>query len=72
MNQSKTPTLHGASVQALVIDDLQAAELIGMSVFTLRKWRTTGHGPAYIKCGKSVKYRLSDLEAYIEKQMVAR
>lgn len=57
---------------ALVMDDGPAADILGLSVFTLRKWRSTGHGPAYVKLGKSVKYRLEDLTEFIQKQVVTR
>jgi hypothetical protein len=59
-------------IKSLVMNDVDAAAYLGMSPNTLRKWRTTGRGPAYIRCGRLKKYRLADLEAYIEKQMVAR
>ena len=59
-------------IKSLVMNDVDAAAYLGMSPNTLRKWRTTGRGPAYIRCGRLKKYRLADLEAYIEKQMVTR
>ncbi len=31
---------------------------------TLERWRWTGEGPAYIKIGGRVVYRLEDIEAY--------
>lgn len=69
----QTPILvQRLAIQALVMNDVDAAAHLGMSPNTLRKWRTTGRGPAYIRCGRLKKYRLADLEAYIEKQMVAR
>jgi hypothetical protein len=37
---------------------------------TMRLWRFRGRGPAYLKpCGK-VRYRRSDLDAFIEKSRV--
>jgi hypothetical protein len=32
----------------------------------LRKWRMTGRGPRWIKLGKLVRYRMSDLNAYLD------
>ena len=55
-----------------VMKDVEAAPLLSMSVHTLRKMRCQGVGPAYLKLGKAVRYRLSDLEAYVENQRVAR
>ena len=60
------------SVKALVMNDAAAAEMLGMKVATLRKWRVLGTGPAYIKCGKNVRYRLADLETYLSSQTVSR
>jgi predicted site-specific integrase-resolvase len=31
---------------------------------TLERWRSAGVGPAYLKLGGSVSYRLDDVEAY--------
>ena len=31
---------------------------------TLERWRWTGEGPAYVKIGGRVVYRLDDVEAY--------
>lgn len=69
----QTPTpVQLVAIKALVMNDVDAAAYLGMSPNTLRKWRTTSRGPAYICCGRLKKYRLADLEAYIEKQSVAR
>ena len=56
----------------LVMNDTEAAPILDVSVHTLRKMRSQGVGPAYCKVGKCVRYRLSDLEAYIQKQTVTR
>jgi excisionase family DNA binding protein len=46
----------------------QAAALIGLKPNTLEIWRLRGGGPRYIKFGRAVRYRQSDLETYIESQ----
>ena len=46
----------------------QAAEYLCMSPKTMNKWRSTGENNIpYSKIGRSVRYRLSDLDAYIAK-----
>ncbi len=35
---------------------------------TLERWRGLGRGPAFIKVGGSVRYRLDDVEAYESKR----
>lgn len=42
----------------------QAADLIGISASTLAKLRLSGEGPKFLKLGKRVAYRPSDLEAW--------
>jgi len=42
----------------------QVARLLDLSPRTLEKWRVTGGGPTYVKLGRRVVYRLSDLELW--------
>ena len=42
----------------------EAAEYLRVSVKTIRKWRYLCSPPAYHKFGKTVRYRLSDLDEY--------
>lgn len=44
----------------------QVAEYVHMSTSALAKIRVTGGGPPYVKFGRRVLYRKSDLDAYIE------
>ena len=50
----------------------QAAEMLGVSVGTLSVWRCVRRYPAlrYTKIGRSVKYRLSDIERFISSRTV--
>jgi hypothetical protein len=36
---------------------------------TLKSWRTTGHGPSYLRVGKYVLYRVADVEAWEESRL---
>lgn len=47
-----------------------AAEYVGLGKSTLDKLRTTGGGPRYLKLGRAVRYRVSDLETWMERQAV--
>ncbi|WP_426954124.1 helix-turn-helix transcriptional regulator [Muricoccus radiodurans] len=40
----------------------------GISPKTAERWRWSGHGPAYIKVGHRVAYKLEDIEAYEAEQ----
>ena len=50
-----------------VVDETQAAKIIGRAVQTLRNDRHLRKGPPYIKISRSVRYRVKDLFDYIEK-----
>ena len=34
------------------------------SIRSLQRWRMEGSGPAYVRLGGSIRYRLSDVRAY--------
>ena len=46
------------------------AKLLGLSSPTLRLWRTLGKGPQYVKLGGAVRYRISDLEAWLDSNTI--
>jgi len=47
-----------------------AAQYLGVKENTLAVWATTKRHPLpYIKVGRLVKYRLSDLEAFLEQNI---
>ena len=45
-----------------------AADWLGLSTSTLAKLRHTGKGPSYVKLGRRVVYRASDLEVWVAAQ----
>jgi excisionase family DNA binding protein len=47
----------------------EAAALLGLQPTTLEAWRTRGGGPSFLKLGKAVRYRTSDLEKFIESRL---
>ncbi|MEP9374788.1 helix-turn-helix domain-containing protein [Mesorhizobium sp. KR1-2] len=49
------------------IPQRKAAEHLGISVSTLLRWRARGQGPKGFKIGGRVKYRLSELNAFISR-----
>jgi excisionase family DNA binding protein len=48
----------------------QAAEYLCCGVSTLNRLRITGGGPRFAKIGNSVRYRIADLDAYVERHIV--
>ena len=58
-------------MQIELLDDIQAAKVLRVSVGTLRNWRSSRlGGPAFIRVGRLVRYRESDLNAYLDRQRV--
>ena len=54
-----------------LVDEKVAGKIICKPTPTLRDWRYRGIGPTYIKVGpKSVRYRRSDLDAWLEANTV--
>jgi excisionase family DNA binding protein len=46
-----------------------AARLLNLKKSTLEAWATRGGGPAYVKLGRAVRYRESDLVKFVESQL---
>jgi len=44
----------------------EAARLLKVSTKTLERMRVEGTGPAFCKAGRSVRYRMQDLTAWLE------
>lgn len=52
------------------LTDTQLAERWSVTTRTLRAWRKAGKGPAFLQLeDRSVRYRLSDVEAYEESKL---
>ena len=43
----------------------QVAKVYGISQSTLRKWRCIAAGPCFIRVGRAVRYRRSDLAEFL-------
>lgn len=56
-----------------LMNEHQAAALLGVAVKTLRNWRCRGDGPKFVKLGggRLVRYRESDLTVFIERDVRA-
>lgn len=57
------------TIEAL-LNEHDVARLTGLSVATIRRRRLLRQSPKYLKLGNSVKYKPSDLQAWIESQPV--
>jgi excisionase family DNA binding protein len=55
-----------------LLDETTTAEVLGVTKGTLQVWRSTKRYPLpYVKVGRNVRYRLSDVEAFIQRRTVA-
>lgn len=48
----------------------EVAECLGIAQITARKWRLEGFGPRFVKVGSGVRYRASDVEAWLASRTV--
>jgi excisionase family DNA binding protein len=46
------------------LTDVEVAERLGVSRFTVRSWRLKGVGPRFLKMGRAVRYRSQDVDEY--------
>ena len=47
----------------------EAAHFLHVQPATLEQWRWNGRGPNYVKIGRACRYRLADLEAFLEERV---
>lgn len=52
------------------INDNEVSVITGLSVQTLRNWRSQSKGIPYVKVGRSVRYSYQDVIAYMEERIV--
>ncbi|HEY0875207.1 MAG TPA: helix-turn-helix domain-containing protein [Vicinamibacterales bacterium] len=48
----------------------EASTYIGYRPAALRCWRREGRGPAYVRHGRSVRYLVRDLDAWLDRHRV--
>ena len=63
-NENDIATLVTAGFGELV-DEVTLAVRLGVARSTLQSWRYSGRGPRWIKLGRLIRYRVSDVDAYL-------
>lgn len=43
----------------------EVKEILNLADSTLEQWRLKGVGPKFVKLGRAVRYRMSDIQTYI-------
>ena len=56
--------------ESRIMTDVQVAERLGVSRFTVRSWRLKGVGPRFLKMGRAVRYRSQDVDEYERQALV--
>jgi predicted DNA-binding transcriptional regulator AlpA len=51
-----------------LLDEGRLATQLDVSRATLQSWRYAGKGPRYIKIGRLIRYRATDVDAYLRAQ----
>ena len=55
----------GQPVEPL-LSERELAAICGLCMAAIRRWRLLGKGPRYIKVGAAVRYRLDDVNNWLE------
>lgn len=62
--------LGSGATRRFLLSPKEVSKLIGRAEQTLANERSTRRGLAYVKIGRSVRYRLADVLAYIEARRI--
>ena len=65
------PVINGTDPDSLVTE-VQTAEFLNISIRTLQAWRIKLAGPRFVRVGRAIRYRRSDLIAWIEANTVGQ
>src|SRR5262249_30565203 len=59
-----------SSSENQILTDIEGADRLGVSRFTVRSWRLKGVGPRFLKMGRAVRYRSRDVDEYERQALV--
>jgi hypothetical protein len=54
-----------------LLTEVDAADLLKLSIRTLQAWRSNCSGPAFMRAGRAIRYRRADIVSWIESNIVA-
>jgi excisionase family DNA binding protein len=70
MNPQATTARGQTRSTARALTEREVAELLGLSVATLRAWRHRGKGPRFLRLGRSVRYLPADADDFVRASAV--
>ena len=53
----------------LIVREVEASQMLGVSVAALRRWRREGRGPSFVRLERCIGYRLADLQSFITENL---
>lgn len=56
-------------IQSNLLTRAEAARYLNLKKSTLDAWAVRGDGPTFVKMGRAVRYRIVDLDAYVESRI---
>ena len=69
VNSEKRMSVDEAVSGGLLRTEGEAAAFLNLSKRTLQDWRVRGCGPKFVKVGRSVRYRLEDVQAFVKENV---
>lgn len=73
LKESQTAMAHrNARLETDLMTPAALAAKLEKSLAALAQWRYLGKGPQFIKLGRSIRYRASDVEAWLDQQTMQR
>ena len=52
-----------------ILDEAELAMFLGIDQRTIQRWRAEGKGPAFIKAGNAVLFRLQDIREWLDQRV---
>ena len=56
--------------KSALVNEKEAAAILGVALQTVRNWRGRRVGPSYVKYSSAVRYDLRDLQEYIRQHRI--
>lgn len=63
------PAISTIQIEPL-LTEVQAADLLRLSIRTLQAWRARRFGPRFVRAGRAIRYRRIDIVEWVEAQTV--
>lgn len=63
-NENQIAAVVGGATE--FVDEVRLAARLGVSRSTLQSWRYSGRGPRWIKLGRLIRYRTTDIDAFLD------